>query len=183
VWTSQFLGTAFKRGELPELSPHFSDKVLFAPAPALDLTAPQVKLLSNRSAGEARTLRLHITTPRQVPWVEVSIGSSSPISAITLAGKHIPYQNDLSQLRPNGYVKTLQYWVPPVDGFDLALEVSPPGSVKVFVRYLEFGLPQIPGFSYHPRPTDRMPLARQFLPKNRTDTVIVSKSFVFHEQE
>jgi hypothetical protein len=179
VWTSQFLGTAFKRGELPELFPHLSDKFLFAPAPILNLTAPQVKLLSDRSAGDTRTLRLHITTPGQVPWVEVSIGSTSPVSSITLADKHIPYENDPAQSRLNGYMKTFQYWVPPAQGFDFSVEVSPPADVKVLVRNHGFGLPQIPGFSYHPRPADRMPLARQFLPKNKTDTILVTKTFVF----
>jgi hypothetical protein len=182
AWTSQFLGTAFKRGELPELFPHLSDKFLFAPAPVLDITASQVKLLSDRSTGDARALQLHITAPRQVPWVEVTIGSTSPISSITLAGKRILYQNDPAQLRLNKYVKTFQYWVPPVQGFDFAVEVSPPGNVKVFVRNYGFGLPQIPGFRHDPRPADRMPLARQFLPKNKTDTVLVSKSFVFGRQ-
>ena len=97
VWTSQFLGTAFKRGKLPELFPHLSNEFLSAPAPVLDLAAPQVNLLSDRSTGGTRTLHLHITTPSQMPWVEVSIGSTSPISAITLAGTHIPYQNDPAQ--------------------------------------------------------------------------------------
>ncbi len=69
VWTSQFLGTAFKRGELPALFPHLSDKFLFAPA------------------------------------------------------------------------------------------------------------------RYHPRPADRMPLARQFLPKNKTDTILVTKTFVFDRKD
>ncbi len=137
---------------------------------------------SDRSAGGTRTLHLHITTPRQVPWVEVSIGSTSPISAITLAGKHISYENDPGQSHSNGYMKTFQYWVQPEQGFDFAVEVSRPGSVKVFVRNYGFGLPQVPGFSYDPRPADRMPLAREFLPKNRTDTVLVSKSFVFDEE-
>lgn len=76
-------------------------------------------------------------------------------------------------------MKTLQYWVPPADGFDLAVEVSPPAPAKVSVRHYGFGLPQIPGFRYDPRPADGMPLAREFLPKNKTDTVLVSKSFVF----
>jgi hypothetical protein len=154
VWTSQFLGTTFSRGELPELFPHLSDKFLFAPAPALNLTAPQVDLLSDRSAGDTRTLRLHITAPRQMPWVEVSIGSTSPISGITLAGKHIPFQNDPAQSRPNGYMKTFQYWVPPAQGFDFAVEVSPPGNVKVIARNNGFGLPQSPDSgSIHARPT------------------------------
>jgi hypothetical protein len=183
LWTSQFLGTAFKRGELPELFPHLSYKFLFTPAPVLNLTAPEVNLLSDRSMGGTRILHLHITAPGQVPWIEVSAESTSPISGITLAGKHISYQNDPAQLRPNGYVKTLQYWVPPAEGFDLGVEVSPPGYVKVSVRNYEFGLPQIHGFRYAPRPADRMPLAREFLPKNKTDTVLVTKSFVFDRQK
>jgi hypothetical protein len=183
VWTSQFLGTAFKRGELPELFPHLSDKFLFAPAPILDLPAPQVDLLSNRSSAGTRTLRLHITTPKQMPWVEVSIDSTGPISGITLAGTRIPYENDPAQLPPNGYLKTFQYWAPPAQGFDFSVEVSTPGKVKVLVRNYGFGLPRIPGFRYNPRPADRMPLAREFLPKNRTDTVLVVKSFIFNEAE
>lgn len=183
VWTSQFLGTAFKRGELPELFPHLSDEFLSAPAPVLDLATPKVDLLSDRSTGGIRTLRLHVTTPSQVPWVEVSIGSASPISAITLAGTRIPYQDDPAQSHPNGYLKTCQYWAPPALGFDLAVEVVPPGNVKVFVRDYGFGLPQIPGFTYNPRPADHMPRAREYLPKNKTDTVLVSKTFVFDEQK
>jgi hypothetical protein len=183
VWTSQFLGTAFKRGKLPGLFPHLSNEFLFAPAPVLNLTAPQVKLLSDRSAGDTRTLRLHLTTPRQMPWVEVSVGSTSPISAITLAGSYIPCQNDPAQPRLNGYLKTFQYWVPPAQGFDFEIGVSPPGNVKVFVCNYGFGLPQIPGFRYNLRPADRMPLAREFLPKNKTDTVLVTKTFVFYGQE
>jgi len=181
VWTSQFLGTAFKRGQLPELLPHLSNEFLSAPAPVLDLATPQVDLLSDRSTGGIRTLRLHVTTPSQTPWVEVSIGSASPISAITLAGTRIPYQDDPAQSHPNGYLKTCQYWVPPAQGFDLAVEVAQPGNVRVFVRDYGFGLPQIPVFTYNPRPADRMPSAREFLPKNKTDTVLVTKAFVFGE--
>jgi hypothetical protein len=182
VWTSQFLGTTFSRGELPELFPHLSNEFLFAPASVLDLTAPQVNLLSDHTIGGTRALHLHITTPGQVPWVEVSVESTRPISTITLAGKPISCQNDPPQSRLNRYFKTIQYWVPPVHGFDLAVEVASPGNVKVFVRDYKFGLPQIPGFRYNPRPADRMPLAREFLPKNKTDTVLVTKSFVFNER-
>jgi hypothetical protein len=182
AWTSQFLGTTFKRGKLPGLFPHLSNKFLFAPAPVLNLTQPQVNVLSDQTLRGTRTLGLHITAPGHVSWVEVSIGSASPISAITLAGKQISYPADLPQPRLNGYFKTIQYWVPPTQGFDLTIELASPGHVKVFVRDYKFGLPQIPGFTYNLRPADRMPLAREFLPKNKTDTVLVAKSFVFDKQ-
>jgi hypothetical protein len=182
VWTSQFLGTTFKRGKLPGLFPHLSNEFLFAPAPVLDLTAPQVSRVSDHTIGGTRTLHLHITTPGQVPWVEVSIGSTRPISAITLAGKQISHPADLAQPHPDGDFRTIQYWMPPTQGFDLTIELASPGNVKIFVRDYEFGLPQIPGFRYNLRPADRMPLAREFLPKNKTDTVLVAKSFVFDKQ-
>jgi hypothetical protein len=183
VWTAQFLGTAPRRGKLPELFPHLSKEFLYAPAPVLDRAAPQVDLVSDGSTGNARILRLHVTSPSRAPWVEVTIASSLPISAVTLAGTRIPNPNDPAQLFPNGYLKTCQYWVPPAQGFDLAVEIVSPGSVTVFVRDFQYGLPQIPGLAYDPRPPDRMPLAREFLPKNKTDTTLVSKTFVFEPQE
>jgi Peptidase family M28 len=179
VWTSQFLGTEFKRGKLTELFPQDSKELLFAPAPALNLDAPQVKLLDDHTTGDTRTLQMHVTTPGQVPWVEVEIESSGPIFQINLGGKQISLQNDLAQPSPNGTFRTIQYWVPSAQGFDLTIEAAASGKIRAIVRNYAYGLPQIPGFTYDGRPADRMPLAREFLPKNRTDTVLVSKTFAF----
>jgi hypothetical protein len=183
VWTSQFLGTASERGKLTELFPQDSKEFLFAPAPVLNLGAPQVNLLDDHTIGDTRILQMHVTTPGQVPWVEVEIESSGPISHINLGGKQISCQNDLAHPSPNGYFRTIQYWVPPAQGFDLTIEAASPGKIRAIVRYYEYGLPQIPRFRYDLRPTDRMPLAREFLPKNKTDTVLVSKTFAFEQQE
>ncbi len=183
VWTSQFLGTGFQRGKLTRLFPQDSKELLFAPAPVLSLDAPQVKLLDDHTAGDTRKLQMHITSPRQAPWVEVEIESSSPISRVILGGKQISPQNDLAQPSPNGYFRTIQYWLPPAQGFDLTIEAASTAKIGAIVRNYEYGLPQIPGFSYDMRPPDRMPLAREFLPKNRTDTVLVSKTFAFGQQE
>jgi hypothetical protein len=73
--------------------------------------------------------------------------------------------------------------VPPAQGFDLTIEAASGGNIKVIVRNYEYGLPQTPGFKYDPRPADRMPLAREFLPKNRTDTVLVTRSYIFDGQQ
>ncbi len=183
VWTSQFLETEFKRGKLSELFPQDSKELLFAPAPALNLDAPQVELLNDHTTGDTRVLQMHITSLEQAPWVEVKIESSGPISHMDLGGKQISYQNDLDHPGPNGYLRTIQYWVPPAQGFDLTIEAASGGNIKVIVRNYEYGLPEIPGFRYAPRPPDRMPLAREFLPKNRTDTVLVTRSYFFDGQE
>jgi hypothetical protein len=183
VWTSQFLGTEFRRGKLPELFPRDSKELLFAPAPVLNLDAPQVVLLDDRATGGTRIVQVHITAPGQVPWVEVEIESSGPISGINLGGKQISVQNDLAHPSPDGTFRTIQYWVPPAQGFDLTIEAAPTGKIVAIVRNYAYGLPQIPGFTYDARPADRMPLGREFLPKNRTDTVLVSQTFAFEQQE
>ena len=138
--------------------------------------------MDDHTVGDTRILQMHVVTPGQAPWVEVEIESSSPISRISLGGKQIATQNDLTHPSPNGYSRTIQYWVPPAPGFDLAIEAASRGNMKAIVRSYEYGLPQFSGFSYDPRPTDRMPLAREFLPKNRTDTLLVSKTFAFEQQ-
>jgi hypothetical protein len=163
--------------------PHLSNEFLSAPAPVLDLATPQVNVLANRSTASVRTLELHVTVPGQTPWVEVSIRSDNPISAITLAGTRIPYQEDPAQLGRDGGLHTFQYWMPPAQGFDLAVEIAPRGSVEISVRGYGYGLPHVPGLDYDPCPADRMPRAREFLPNNRTDTVLVSKTFAFEQQE
>jgi hypothetical protein len=183
VWTSQFLGTEYKRGKLTELFPQDSKELLFAPAPVLNLDAPQVELLDDHTTGDTRILQLHITSPGQAPWVEVEIESSGPISRINLGGKQVSCQNDPAHPSPNGYSRTIQYWVPPAQGFDLTIEAASIGKIRAIVRNYEYGLPQFPGFRYDLRPADRMSLAREFLPKNRTDTVLVSKTFAFEQQE
>jgi hypothetical protein len=119
VWTSQFLGATPKRGNLPELFPQDSKKLLYAPAPVLNLGAPQVNVVADRTTGDTRVLQMPFGTPRQVPWVEVEIESSAPISRINLGGKQISRENDLADPRPNGYFTTIQYWVPRAQGFDL----------------------------------------------------------------
>ena len=73
VWTSQFLGTEFKRGKLAELFPQDLKELLFAPAPVLNLDAPQAELLYDHATGDTRILQMHITSPWQIPWVEVEI--------------------------------------------------------------------------------------------------------------
>jgi hypothetical protein len=114
--------------------------------------------------------------------VEVEIESSGPISHINLGGKQISLQNDLAHPSPNRYLRTIQYWVPPAQGFDLSIEAAASGKIRAIVRNYAYGLPQIPGFTYDMRPADRMPLGREFLPKNKTDTVLVSKTFAFEEE-
>jgi len=181
AWTSQFLGTSYRTGGLPQIFPDSSRAYLFAPAPTLDLSPAQVDVVADRTAGGRRTLDLHVAAPGDVSWVEVRINASSPITALTLAGTDISVETGLVQAHPNSYWHTFQFWLPPPEGFELSVEVTSPGKMTVFVHTYRLGLPQIPGFQYDPRPADRMLLAREFLPKNKTDMAVAVTSFTFDD--
>jgi len=183
AWTSQFLGTGYRSGDLPQVFPGSNRAYLFAAAPTLDLSPAQVDLVSDRATGGRRTLDLLVTVPGDVPWVEVRINASSPIAALTFAGTEIPVEGESAQDNPDGYWHTCQFWLPPPDGFELSVQVASAGDARVLVQTYRFDLPQIPGFQYDPRPADRMPLAREFLPKNKTDMAVVVTSFRFDDQD
>ncbi len=179
AWTAQFLGTDFKRMPLPEIKPDLSKVYLTAAAPVLDVRGSQVQLVSHDSIGDRHAYHLHVSTPDGVSYVAGSISSTSPIAAITLAGTPIPDPAPVTSTRLPWYEQRFQYWVPPAEGFDVTVEVAQPGSITVSVSDHRLGLPQVPGFTYRPRPVDRMPLAREFLPNSKTDRLIVNRSFVF----
>lgn len=183
AWTAQFLGTSYRTGDLPQLFPDSTQAYLFAPAPTLGLSPAQVDVVTDRTAGGRRTLDLHVTAPGDVSWVEVRINASSPITALTLAGTDISVETGVVQAPPNSYWHTFQFWLPPPEGFELSVEATSPGDVTVLVHTYRFGLPQIPGFQYDPRPADRMPLAREFLPKNKTDLAVAIASYTFDDKD
>ncbi len=178
TWTAQFLGTDFKRMQLPEIKPDLSKVYLTAAAPVFDVRGSLVELVSHESIGERHAFHLHVSTPDGVSFVAGSITSSSPIAAITFAGTRIPDSSAPGAPRSSWYEQRFQYWVPPADGFDVTVELAQPGSAMVSISDQRLGL-QVPGLTYRPRPADRMPLGREFLPDSKTDRVIVSRSFVF----
>ncbi len=173
------MGTDFKPTPLPEVKPDLSKVYLTAAAPVLDVRGSQVELVSHDSIGDKHAFRLYVSTLDGVTCVAGSITSTSPIAAISLAETPIPAPASVTSPEAPWHEHKFQYWVPPAEGFNVMVEVAGPGSITVSLSDHRLGLPQVTGFTYHPRPADRMPLARKFLPNSKTDRVIVSRSFVF----
>ena len=76
-------------------------------------------------------------------------------------------------------VWTLNYWNPPLQGIELALEVKGTEPLTITARTGTPGLPSIPGKTYRDRPPDTMPKSRNSITAEQDSSTVVSKSFTF----
>jgi hypothetical protein len=90
-------------------------------------------------------------------------------------GKRISSQATPAHGRPENQW-SLRYWAPPEEGIALKLRVSSSHPVEIRVVDQSYGLPEIPGAVFRPRPDSMMPTPFGF---GLSDATLVSKSFVF----
>lgn len=177
-WTSQFFGPGTRSGPLPDLfTPASPRAYLNSPAPAVQLTPPQISLIGDEvNAGDGvRTLRLHVSSPRRAGVVALYIDSpEAGVLESSVNGK--PLRNaarpGAAQPQPGW---SMLYYAFPTDGIDLTAKVKTTQPVKVRVVDQSHGLPEIPGRDFSSRPADIIPAPARFL----NDTTLVSKSFTF----
>lgn len=173
-WTSQFLSNKFKKSVLTEYLPMESEQFLNSPAPVASLIPPKIEPLSSDVSNGIRTIRMHITSPRQARVMSISVDSKTTVIATTVDGKQI---KDKSLPTPNKSQKQwgLDYYAFPRGGIELTLriEATQPLVLRAVDRTDE--LPQIPGKTFKPRPNYMMPTAFGAGVGNST---LVSKSFV-----
>jgi hypothetical protein len=170
-WTSQFLGERPERGALSDFLPTTFSGFLKKEAPLATLTPASVQLIGDENAGGRRTVRL-------------KINASSPVLNLTVPGEQASVLSSAVNGKPveaapgppgqPGGPWGLQYWAPPAEGFDLTLELSAAQPFKLQVADQWYGLPDIPGASFRPRPDYLMPT-----PFSNSDTTLVSKSYTF----
>ena len=67
---------------------------------------------------------------------------------------------------------SLSYVALPAEGVELALDLMPGETLTLVVSDTAHGLPQIPGTTFHERPSDSMAA-----PVDMTDAAIVTKTF------
>jgi hypothetical protein len=173
-WTSQFLSNKFRKNVLTEYLPMESEQFLNSPAPVASLIPPKIKPISSDVSNGIRTIRMHITSPRQARVMNISVDSKTTVIATTVNGKQI---KDKDFPTPNKSQKQwgLDYFAFPRKGIELTLkiEATQPLVLRAVDRTDE--LPQIPGKSFKPRPNYMMPTAFGAGVGNST---LVSKSFV-----
>ena len=173
AWTAQFLRNGSQRTQfapLPSELPDMTFAALEAPAPVVDLPLPQLALTGMTTNGVERTLRLHLSSPRHAPNVQIVIESDTAITQLSIGGKPAGLGNAAAPRT----TLTLQYYGLPADGTDLAITTEGQAPVRIALEERSNGLPSVPGMTIQPRPDSTMPA-----PFENADPTIVRKTFTF----
>ena len=162
-WTSQYLtGPIERKPALDFMGIDF--RLLSADAPVLLAPAPDIKVISDTTTNGIRSLNLRITSARQAPFIMASLNPEVKVQSFVLDGKRY------DEYHRNNW--SLRYIAPPPEGIELVLELEQPPNVVLRVTDQSYGLPDIPGTSFKPRPDYMMPIASIF-----NDGFLITKSF------
>ncbi len=121
-----------------------------AVAPPVSLPAPSVKLLSRTEQDGKSVVRIQLTSRRRAPAIEATV-STGPVTAASIDGQPFP----LKASDRRGELKFI-YWALPPRGIPITLTVPTGSPIRLAVHDISYGLPNIPGRTYRPRPTDTM---------------------------
>lgn len=172
-WTTQFLTAGAQRGTLPAISSaNAKTQWLQREAPVEPLTAPDVKLLGDESVAGTRTLRMHITSPRQAPVLSFYADSKMEIVSAQVNGKQVNLKSPAFDARKDNW--GLRYYAVPAEGIDLTIALKASEPVKIRVVDQSYQLPQFAEAGFSARPASIIPA-----PFSVTDSTFVSKSFTF----
>jgi hypothetical protein len=140
-------------------------------APAQALEPPELKLLSDSTAGDVRTLRLSLTASKEYGVLTLFVDKPGEVLAATAGGKRV--ENRVGGRRP-AVPWRLQYWALPREGVELTLEVTASQPLKVAVTGRSYKFPDTAGAPLRPRPDDTMPKPFQV-----GDSSLVTKTYTF----
>jgi len=172
-WTTQFLSSNTKSGTLPAiLNANTTAHWLQGDAQAQPLAAPDIKLLEETSIEGMRTLRMHITSPRQAPVLTFYADSKMEIVSVEVNGKLMNMQASVPGARKDSW--TMRYYAVPVEGIDMTMHVKALEPVKFRVVDQSYQLPQFMGARAPSRSANIISAPVPF-----ADSTFVSKSFTF----
>ena len=176
AYTSRFVEPDAEEGSLGDFLP-FGPPGLLDEAPPLPLAAPNVEVIENETRGDARTLRVRVSSPRGAEnlslWLESDDPEKpdAPVVSAEVDGEPVEEAEN-----PGWGRWALEYHGLPEDGIELMLELKPEAPVRLRVVDHSAGLPDAPGVD-EARPPDTMPDNDLPTTTRFADATFVGKSF------
>jgi peptidase M28-like protein len=171
-WLRQFFSTGMERGALSECLPHSSRTFMKSRAAVIAEPPPQAELLDDRWHGNARTLRLRISSPRRANVVAVFLDRMVEVRSATVNDRPISPAAARGAQQQWGLI----YYGSPHEGIILTLEVAATQASTLRVKVIDqsLALPVAPNLAYQSRPADSIPSTYV-----ASDSTLVAKSFSF----
>ncbi len=171
-WTMQYLTHDPDTGRIAEIFLPYGGTILKAPAPAAQLSPPEITLLEDRVENGERRIALLIVTPRNAAELYMFLAPETPLIAATINAQDIKIYSNLEDEKrlPGLWV----YYAPPQEGITVALTTVVDAPVTLKIADVSFGFPDFLNFSYRARPAYMMP-SKALL----SDQTVVTKTFSF----
>jgi hypothetical protein len=153
AWTAQFYGTQPERGTVGELFPIVRSNpfpILQGEAPLMALDAPEVDVLNDQTADGVRMLQLRLRSPRQAPIIYLDVEPRAAFRAVVIDEQRVNIPES------EGNLWSMTYCAVPPEGIEITLEVESSQSLTIQASDNSWGLPDIPGMTFQPRPDDMM---------------------------
>jgi hypothetical protein len=132
-WTGPTLGVAARLEAIEQDFPYVSWAGYVAPAPVLDLPAPDVVVRSDTRQGAARRLALRLLPRAEGSMLELQITPASGLG-VEVAGTHW----DEAALHSDKVRLLLEFWTPPAAGVDLELTVPANGPLTLHLSEVQY---------------------------------------------
>lgn len=175
-WSAQFLAQDARRGAISDYIPSMYNGFISSAAPAAELSAPEITLLDDQmKENGVRTIRLRIKSARQAPILTVAMVSTTDVLQASINGKRD--ETGTAPPRAEGRRWGLNYYSAPPEGIELALDVLASEPIKIRVQDESYGLPELPGQAFKPRPNGLIAA-----PLPYSDSTIVGKTYLLGTQ-
>ena len=156
-YTRGFLGESPSGQLVPEYYPRFGPQAISnAPAPAYGLRGPAVKVLSDVTEGDRRTVVVRLRSRRDAAvlslLVHTVVGSlSASVDGMELAGR------DTTLLDASNVRWSFDFYAPPPEGVVVTLDFAAGPGVRLRAVDFTYGLPAGAAGSYPARPAGMLP--------------------------
>ncbi|HEU4435435.1 MAG TPA: M28 family metallopeptidase [Pyrinomonadaceae bacterium] len=149
-WTTQFFPSNTAKTSLKDYIPLSVNNYRINSAPAVPLSAADIRVTSDSSDGDVRILRLRVITSNDGISIAIPRDANVEVVRAEVNGKPVDEMRSARAQSPSSW--SLQFWAPPKQGFDLVLGLrgAKPAPLKTVNQ--SYGLPEIPGTTIRPRP-------------------------------
>lgn len=168
-WLRQFVGEDAEGRSMAPFVPATWPPLRTAAAPAAPLPPPEIELADLAQDDGTRRVRLTLESPMDGSLLRLLINSSSRIVGLRLADREL----EISGVRNDDPI-VLDVVALPAEGLPLEVALEGQGPLEIDAVDQAYGLPEIAGFPWEPRPDILMPSI--FVP---TDLRMVRKQFLF----
>jgi len=172
-WTSAYFLDKSDTISLAEFIPGSSAKILKGDAPVSDLKPPEILILEDNKTDDIRTIKMRLVSKREAPHLYMFFHPKVNIVGANLNGRDIGGFDD-SEERISEKWWQWAYFAVPEEGIVLTLRTESASSVEMKLTDVSYGFPELPDFSFKPRPLYMMPAPYAF-----SDMTLVTKSYTF----